>query len=294
MPRCKSLNSVAILAAFGFVCSAIPQRADAAPTARGTLAFTTAIEKANPPKGWETFCSRFVSECQPASPKTSNVGASNPTKDGAWVMKTVSTLVNHRAWQAVGSWIGPDSLEAVSSASIANVSWIGIAKSHGAQSLVKFSSINSANLTSGIHKIEITPSVWETLTSVNRTVNQSIRPVTDLKHFGVVNRWVYPDDGKGDCKAYTLLKRRKLIDAGFPKESLLITIVWTKQNQGHAVLIARTDQGDYVLDNLAPNILLWNQTTHDFVKRQSVTDPNRWVYIDGYGKNSTTTAMIAE
>jgi predicted transglutaminase-like cysteine proteinase len=56
------------------------------------------------------------------------------------------------------------------------------------------------------------------------------------------------------CKDYVLVKRRKLIEAGVPRESLLIAIVWTAQEQGHAVLIAHTDRGDFVLDNLMPNV----------------------------------------
>ena len=139
----------------------------------------------------------------------------------------------------------------------------------------------------------MTPDNWETLARVNSRVNRVIKPVPDQKHFGRVNVWVYPNDGKGDCKAYALVKQRKLIDAGFPREALLITIVWTKKT-GHAVLMARTDKGDYILDNLASRVLLWTETTHDYVKRQSVSDPNAWVYIDGYrnGKQKMQVAGI--
>ncbi len=34
------------------------------------------------------------------------------------------------------------------------------------------------------------------------------RPLTDMDHWGVVEKWSYPDDGKGDCEDYVLLKRR--------------------------------------------------------------------------------------
>ena len=46
-----------------------------------------------------------------------------------------------------------------------------------------------------------------------RWVNDSIAPVTDLEHWGVVEKWSYPDDGYGDCEDYVLLKRRMLIQA---------------------------------------------------------------------------------
>jgi predicted transglutaminase-like cysteine proteinase len=122
---------------------------------------------------------------------------------------------------------------------------------------------------------------WDKLISVNRWANQHIAPTTDMRHWGRVNKWYYAEDGRGDCKDYVLVKRKKLMEAGLPREALLITIVWTRQNQGHAVLIARTDKGDYVLDNLSSKVVLWSETGYDFVKRQSQSDPNAWVYIDG-------------
>jgi hypothetical protein len=72
-----------------------------------------------------------------------------------------------------------------------------------------------------------------------------------------------------------------LMQAGLPREALLITVVWTPQNNGHAVLIVRTDKGDYVLDNLSSRVALWNQTPYDYVMRQTQANPNDWVYIDG-------------
>ncbi len=139
--------------------------------------------------------------------------------------------------------------------------------------------------TSTPRKITLTPENWEAIVGANDWVNRHIKPMMDRKHWGTINKWVYPDDGIGDCKAYTLLKRRILMEVGFPREALLVTIVWTKENQGHAVLIARTDKGDFVLDNLTHKVLLWTQTTHDYVERQSPTNPNSWVYIDGYRQN---------
>jgi hypothetical protein len=40
------------------------------------------------------------------------------------------------------------------------------------------------------------------------------------------------------------------------------------------------DKGDYVLDNLNKNILLWSATGYRFVKRQSQANPNVWVSLD--------------
>jgi len=129
--------------------------------------------------------------------------------------------------------------------------------------------------------ITLTPDAWDTIVGVNNSVNQQIKPLADMKHWGKVNKWYYADDGYGDCKDYVLVKKRKLIEAGFPREALLIAIVWTKQNQGHAVLIVRTDKGEYALDSLVKQVMLWSKMPYDYVKRQTRTNPNAWVYIDG-------------
>ena len=38
------------------------------------------------------------------------------------------------------------------------------------------------------------------LIRVNEHVNSVILAVTDQDHWGVVDRWDYPDDGMGDCE----------------------------------------------------------------------------------------------
>src|SRR5438067_2313174 len=40
--------------------------------------------------------------------------------------------------------------------------------------------------------IALTPAVWQLLVTVNRGVNRRIKPITDLKHWGVVDRWDLP------------------------------------------------------------------------------------------------------
>jgi predicted transglutaminase-like cysteine proteinase len=120
---------------------------------------------------------------------------------------------------------------------------------------------------------------WRDLVRVNRWVNANVRPITDLEHWGVVERWNYPDDGYGDCEDYALEKRRMLLDAGWPREALLITVVRDQNGDGHAVLTVKTDKGEYILDNQRDEILLWSDTGYRFVKRQSQSDPNVWVSL---------------
>ena len=127
--------------------------------------------------------------------------------------------------------------------------------------------------------VVLTTKAWKDLVRVNKWVNDSIKPMTDMDHWGVVEKWSYPDDGYGDCEDYVLLKRRMLMQAGWPREALLITVVRDKKGDGHAVLTVKTDKGEFILDNQEEEVLLWSETGYRFVKRQSQTDPNIWVAL---------------
>ena len=137
--------------------------------------------------------------------------------------------------------------------------------------------------------VVLTPKAWRDLVQVNTWVNNTIKPMTDLDHWGVVEKWSYPDDGYGDCEDYVLLKRRMLIDAGWPREALLITVVRDSKGDGHAVLTVKTDRGELILDNQNPAILPWYETGYRFVKRQSQSNPNVWIAL-GEPRPATATA----
>lgn len=132
---------------------------------------------------------------------------------------------------------------------------------------------------------------WSELTEVNRRVNREIEPVTDQELYGVTEYWTYPTNNQGDCEDYVLLKRRQLIDRGWPESALLITVVRDEKGDGHAVLTVRTTEGDFILDNVRDDILPWSQTGYRFVKRQSQWAPNIWVSLpDDTGRGPVTTA----
>ena len=130
---------------------------------------------------------------------------------------------------------------------------------------------------------------WTDLVRINKWVNDNVKPMTDLEHWGVAEKWSYPDDGYGDCEDYVLLKRRMLMESGWPREALLITVVREKNGNGHAVLTVKTDKGEFILDNQEERILLWSETSYRYVKRQSQSDPNRWVAL-GDPRPTTATA----
>jgi predicted transglutaminase-like cysteine proteinase len=139
--------------------------------------------------------------------------------------------------------------------------------------------------------IVLSVAAWKDLQRVNLWVNTNVKPMTDMDHWGVVERWNYPDDGYGDCEDYVLQKRRMLIKAGWPREALLITVVRDRNGDGHAVLTVKTDRGEYILDNQTDDIVMWSDTGYRFVKRQSQSDPNVWVSLgDPHAAPATASA----
>ena len=138
-------------------------------------------------------------------------------------------------------------------------------------------------------KMELTLERKADLRAVNNLVNRMIRPVSDMSLYGRIEHWTYPN-GKGDCEDYVLLKQRLLIERGWPASSLLITILRDENNEGHAVLTARTSAGDFLLDNKRAEILTWNEAPYTFVKRQSARDPKKWISLARPGKYHSTTA----
>ncbi len=85
-------------------------------------------------------------------------------------------------------------------------------------------------------RIQLTAAKFHELDQVNTAVNTSVQPVTDLELYGKVEVWTYPTNKKGDCEDYVLLKRRILMEHGWPESTLLITVVRDENNEGHAVL----------------------------------------------------------
>lgn len=139
--------------------------------------------------------------------------------------------------------------------------------------------------------IPLSVAVWRTLRSVNRRVNARIRPITDQAHWGVVDRWDFPDDGFGDCEDYQLLKRRMLAERGLSRRALLMTVVIDETNEGHAVLTVRTDRGDFILDNKTDAIRPWRRTGYSYIKRAGQDGP-AWVSLEG--KDGTAQVATAE
>jgi predicted transglutaminase-like cysteine proteinase len=126
----------------------------------------------------------------------------------------------------------------------------------------------------------LSPELWATLNEINRGVNGRLREGSDRELFGREDRWTAPSaEGRsqGDCEDFVLEKRRALLGRGVPRDALSIALVDTARGEPHAVLLVRTDRGEYVLDNRSPWISLWSQLDYRWRERQMPGDPQRWV-----------------
>lgn len=135
--------------------------------------------------------------------------------------------------------------------------------------------------------IKLTRQIWQQIVAVNTQVNAAVRPVTDEEHWGVPDVWGYPTDGQGDCEDYQLLKRKLLADQGLPRRAMRMTVVIDERGDGHAVLMIRTDRGDFILDNKQQNVLPWHQTGYIYIKREGGDGPT-WTSLGGAMSPVTT------
>ena len=115
--------------------------------------------------------------------------------------------------------------------------------------------------------------------AVNRAANAAIRPVSDQVQYGVPERWALPTARGGDCEDYALFKKRELIGAGISPDRLLLTTVLDRQTKSHAVLVLRTEMGDFVLDNVHDRVLPWDRTGYVFLRMQNPERPAGWVSV---------------
>lgn len=136
--------------------------------------------------------------------------------------------------------------------------------------------------------IRLDPATWATILDVNRRVNQAIRPVTDWEGYGLADLWTFPTNGYGDCEDYQVLKRNLLAQSGIPHRAMRMTVVIDELNEGHAVLMIRTDRGDFILDNKHDRVLPWHETGYVYVKRES-SHGSGWTSL-GHVSSPVTTA----
>jgi predicted transglutaminase-like cysteine proteinase len=112
------------------------------------------------------------------------------------------------------------------------------------------------------------------LERVNAAVNRAIIPQPNTK--GLAGEVWLISPRAGECHDYAVTKRHELIALGWPEQDLLLSEVVTSWGEHHLVLVVRTSDGDFVADNLDPNIRIWSQTPYQWVRIQSPGNPMIW------------------
>ena len=135
--------------------------------------------------------------------------------------------------------------------------------------------------------IKLTAKIWQQIVAVNVEVNKGVRPLTDEDHWGIPDVWGYPTDGQGDCEDYQLQKRKLLVEQGLPRRAMRMTVVIDERGDGHAVLMIRTDRGDFILDNKLQSVLPWHRTGYIYIKREGQDGP-AWTSLGGAMSPVTT------
>jgi predicted transglutaminase-like cysteine proteinase len=121
----------------------------------------------------------------------------------------------------------------------------------------------------GATSIAYTSSTAAVLRRVNDAVNRSVRYRSDNAEVWTVGQ------SAGDCEDFALTKRSRLIRAGMPPGALRMATARTRTGELHAVLIVKTDKGDFVLDNIRTAIVPRGQSGYRYLKI-ATSNPAIW------------------
>ena len=126
---------------------------------------------------------------------------------------------------------------------------------------------------------------WNQLEQVQSYVNNKVRYTENASQFGLADVWEIADR-EGDCKDMALAKRKRLLELGWPPESLRMALAYTERGEMHAVLTVDVTtqsgrRGTYVLDNRFDHVEPWQVVSeygYRWVERAGPTQ-YAWTYI---------------
>jgi len=235
------------------ILSVMPAAAQTVAPLSSSIAAGTVAE---PPQGYLAFCARHSDQC--GRPAAYLAVATAPGDDTVHPASTSSSGISSQKFD-----------------------WQGVFASATATKGARVASLGSAAGTSVTASFPaMTAELWRQLEITNRVVNVGVRSVSDVAHYGVADFWELPFQGganAGDCEDYVLQKRQMLLAHGVPMAALSVALVKTSWGEEHAVLLVRSAQGDYVLDNLTPWIKPWTAVSYNWIKWQSGDNPEVWV-----------------
>jgi predicted transglutaminase-like cysteine proteinase len=129
-----------------------------------------------------------------------------------------------------------------------------------------------------------TPARRAELDTVNRHVNASIAPQAAAS-YSIGEKWLLsPVEGR--CTDYAVTKRHNLLQKGWPSSSLLLAEVTLKTGEHHLILVVYTEGGEFILDNLDPNVRSLAQAKSEYYwdRIESPTNPKRWESLNITGE----------
>jgi predicted transglutaminase-like cysteine proteinase len=120
----------------------------------------------------------------------------------------------------------------------------------------------------------------EQMLFVNKRLNEQPY-IIDMTNWGVSDYWEIPAEFKrvsGDCEDYAISKFLMLRNLGWPEESLRIVIVHDSNlDIGHAILLVKLDDTDWVLDNQTKTPLPMERVLH-YVPFYSFNTEMTWLH----------------
>jgi predicted transglutaminase-like cysteine proteinase len=122
---------------------------------------------------------------------------------------------------------------------------------------------------SGASSVPYSAKVMADMQRVTAAVNGSIRYRSDKTEEWRVNV------SAGDCEDFAMTKRSRLMRMGYPASSLRLAVGHTAKGEYHAVLVVKTDEGAFVLDNLTDQVLPVSKAKIRISKMASA-DPRVW------------------
>jgi predicted transglutaminase-like cysteine proteinase len=126
-------------------------------------------------------------------------------------------------------------------------------------------------------RFDLTAERMADLMEVNTKVNRGIRP--ERNRLGLAGEKWLISPASGDCNDYAVTKRHELLERGWPSRALLLAEVVIPSGEHHLVVVVRTKQGDFVLDNLSSTVRPWTQAPYRWARIQSPANPKFWSLV---------------
>lgn len=136
----------------------------------------------------------------------------------------------------------------------------------------------------------------EQLVKVKLLVGRLVHTASDLDTMHVADYWSNASDtltrGAGDDEDIAIVEMQALKAAGFPARDLYLSVGREKQRGLHTVLIARTSQGFYMLDEAQPTVVPASSAhAAAFIPMMTIGSGRSWLH--GYRIHAASATSLA-